>query len=161
MSPDRKQPGSAWFVTAYLMAVCVGVVGIVAEPSVSVRATLESTGLGWAIPVWSLGYLFAGAASAIARLRRWYCAEVWAVYALGGLFWLWAAMVAVAGNGSSWQAGLGFLSAGAFMFGWAGYRRFRLRRNASTSADLRRAVNATVGEGIRQGSVMRDAEPEQ
>lgn len=148
--PDRRQPGSGWYILAYLFAATAGLVGVLAAPSVSVRVALEGARLGWAIDVWSLGFLGVGVASIIARAMRWYCAEVWAVVALSGMFWLWAALVAAAGTGTAWQAGLGFACTGAFMTGWARYRRYRLRRNATSVERLRQAVDETVGEALRR-----------
>lgn len=159
--PDRQQPGSRWLLLAYCFAAAAGLVGLMAEPSVSVRGALEASSLSWAITVWSVGFVVIGASCALARWRGWYCAEVWAVYGLSGLFWLWAAMVAVVGTGTSWQAGLGFCCTAAFLSGWAGYRRYRLRRNARSAAELRQAVVSVTGEAIRQGGVRGDAEPDQ
>jgi hypothetical protein len=144
--PDRHQPGSAWFVLAYLLAAMAGIVGILLEPSVPVRRVLTETHVGWAVAVWSTGFLVAGVAAATARWRFWYQAEVRAVFALAGLFWLWAAMVAAAGSGSAWQAGVGFASAGSFMVGWGRYRLYRLRRNISSRA----ALAVAVGQALAQ-----------
>ncbi|MCR6649695.1 MAG: hypothetical protein NVV70_16750 [Cellulomonas sp.] len=145
--PDRRQPGSAWFALAYALAAAAGLVGLLAQPSVSVREVLAETHIEWAVLVWSLGFLIAGAGATIARWRAWYQAEVRAVYALAGMFWLWTAMVAAAGSGSAWQAGVGFAASGSFMVGWARYRLYRLRRNARSHE----ALAAAVGEVIEQG----------
>jgi len=145
--PDRSQPGSGWFGLAYLLASAIGVVGLILEPSISVRELLESAHLEWAVVVWSVGFLAAGFLAGLARHRGWYYAEVRAVYGLAGLFALWAVMVGIAATGSSAQAGLGFACTAAFFVGWARYRMYRLRRNLVSQAALRRAVGDSLREG--------------
>jgi hypothetical protein len=144
--PDRSAPGSAWFVLAEVLAALVGVAGLLLEPSASVVRALAQVGLEWAVLVWSLTFLVAGLAAALARWRRRYLAETAAVDVLAGTFALWALLVAVSGNGSAVQAGLGFAVAGAFMHGWARYRRRRLRR----TLDGFRRVVASVAAGAAQ-----------
>lgn len=144
--PDRRQPGSGWFALSYALAAAAGLVGLLAQPSVSVREVLAESHIEWAVLVWSVGFLAAGTAATVARWRAWYQAEVRAVYALAGMFWLWTAMVAAAGSGSAWQAGAGFAATGSFMAGWARYRLYRLRRNVTSHA----AWAAAVGEVLAQ-----------
>ena len=145
--PDRQMRGSAWFAAAHALGALIGLAGIVLDPSPSVLATLRQVGAGWAVVAWSAAFLGGGSLAFVSRVRRLYFTETVGVDIMAGTFLLWAAMTAVAANGSATQAGLGFTLAATFMHGWAVYRRSRLDGNVAFREVMRSAAITEARKG--------------
>lgn len=132
--PDRRSPGSRWYVAAHLVIAAAGLVGLVVEPSPSVREVLGMYGFGWTVAAWSATLTLAGVLAAWARLAQRYYAETAAVDLVAAVLLVWAILVGIVvagGQRSSLQAALAFVAAALLMHGWAKYRRSRLDRTVA------------------------------
>lgn len=149
--PDKGKPGSRWFVAGHAAVAIGGVVGVLFQPSPSLRSALEQVNAGPLVYVWSLAFVAAGAGAIAARLARRYRAETIAVDVTAATVLLWAAMLLTTRESSAAQLALVLVGMVLILHGWAVYRRSR-------EAGPTRLLREWVDEVDRQAAEHGDAD---